>query len=160
MAKGQKTPNNKEKERARALLTTDTVASVARQLGRPWTTIYGWKKEFEKDGSFEELREERKKQFINDAWDLIDMSRKIIERRLERALEGEDALDELCDLLVSEVTPEKKKAICAKFAALKLDNVKDIAVVLGTLYDKQALANKEPTSIVDGDLSVKKFEDL
>ena len=57
MAKGQKTPNNKEKERARALLTTDTVASVARQLGRPWTTIYGWKKEFEKDGSFDRREE-------------------------------------------------------------------------------------------------------
>jgi len=160
MAMGQKQPNNADKERARALLVTDTVASVARQLGRPWSTIKDWKKEFERDKSFVELREERKKKFVNDAWDLIDMSRKIIERRLERALEGEDVLDELCEMVVEGVTPEKKKAIRDKFTALKLDNMKDVAVVLGTIYDKQALANKEPTSIVDGDIAIKKFEDL
>lgn len=160
MARGQKQPNNADKERARALLMTDTVASVARQLGRPWSTIKDWKKEFERDDSFVELRDERKKRFVNDAWDLIDMSRKIIARRLERALDGEDVLDELCDEIMQDVTPEKRKAIRDKFTALKIENVKDIAVVLGTIYDKQALANKEPTNILDGEVSVKKFEDL
>ena len=160
MARGQKQPNNADRERARALLLTDTVASVARQLGRPWSTIKDWKKEFERDNSFVKLREERKKKFVNDAWDLIDMSRRIIARRLERALDGEDVLDELCDEIMQDVTPEKRKAIRDKFTALKIENVKDIAVVLGTIYDKQALANKEPTNILDGEVSVKKFEDL
>ena len=160
MARGQKQPNNADKERARALLLTDTVASVARQLGRPWSTIKDWKREFERDDSFVKLREKRKEKFVNDAWNLIDMSRRIIERRLVRALEGEDILDELCDEILEDVTPEKKKAIRDKFTALKLENIKDVAVVLGTIYDKQALANKEPTSIVDGEVAVKKFEDL
>ena len=160
MARGQKQPNNADKERARALLLTDTVASVARQLGRPWSTIKDWKREFERDDSFVKLREKRKEKFVNDAWNLIDMSRRIIERRLVRAIEGEDILDELCDEILEDVTPEKKKAIRDKFTALKLENIKDVAVVLGTIYDKQALANKEPTSIVDGEVAVKKFEDL
>lgn len=160
MARGQKQPNNADKERARALLLTDTVASVARQLGRPWSTIKDWKREFERDDSFVKLREKRKEKFVNDAWNLIDMSRRIIERRLVRALEGEDILDELCNEILEDVTPEKKKAIRDKFTALKLENIKDVAVVLGTIYDKQALANKEPTSIVDGEVTVKKFEDL
>lgn len=160
MARGQKQPNNADKERARALLLTDTVASVARQLGRPWSTIKDWKREFERDDSFVKLREKRKEKFVNDAWNLIDMSRRIIERRLVRALEGEEILDELCEEILEDVTPEKKKAIRDKFTALKLENIKDVAVVLGTIYDKQALANKEPTSIVDGEVAVKKFEDL
>nr|DAI27434.1 MAG TPA: hypothetical protein [Caudoviricetes sp.] len=45
-------------------------------------------------------------------------------------------------------------------SAIKIESVKELAVVLGTLYDKQALANKEATAIVEGNIAVKKFEDF
>ena len=47
-----------------------------------------------------------------------------------------------------------------KLAKIKVEDVKSLATVLGTLYDKQALANKEATAIVEGSITVKKFEDF
>lgn len=138
MARGRKEDNEQIKEQARVLLLTDTVASVARKLNRPWSTIDSWRKEFEKEDenhgdSFVRLREKRKEKFINDSWKLIDKCNTLIDRKLQKALDRGD---------------EDKTDIG------KLTNI------LGTLYDKQALANKEATTIVDGNVALRKFEDL
>lgn len=186
MAQGKKY-NDDVKERAFALLAcNNSVAYVAKELDLPYSTVKTWEKNFlaqsealaqqekgQDDGSLSDevaksndeldlakLRKKKKEEFVASAWGLISKCETLIERRLTRALESEKAIDELCEMLAGEVTPEKKKAIYAKFSTIKIENVKDLAVILGTLYDKQALANKEPTSIVDGELSVKKFEDL
>ena len=42
-------------------------------------------------------------------------------------------------------------------AAIKVEDVGKLATMLGTLYDKQALANNEATSKVDG---VIRIEDI
>ena len=75
----------------------------------------------------EERRREKKIEFVNSAWTIIGEGMKIIEDKLIRCQLGQ----------------EKIKA-------------KDIAVIVGTMYDKQALALGESTDNV----AVKKFEDL
>ena len=52
------------------------------------------------------------------------------------------------------------RSLYSKISAIKIENVRELSTVLGTLYDKQALANKEATAIVEGDIKVKKFEDF
>jgi hypothetical protein len=44
-------------------------------------------------------------------------------------------------------------------ASLKCDDLGRLVAILGTLYDKQALANREETEIVGGSV-VAKFEDM
>ena len=123
-------------------------------------------KEAEESGedNIAKLRQKKKEDFINDAWKLIDLSKGVLEKRLTRAMDNEEALDELVEeiskLDYKTLTSQQRQALYMKLAKIKVDDVKSLATVLGTLYDKQALANKEATTIVEGNITVRKFEDL
>ena len=69
-------------------------------------------------------------------------------------------MDEINKLDYKTLTSQQRQALYMKLAKIKVDDVKSLATVLGTLYDKQALANKEATTIVEGNITVRKFEDL
>jgi transposase-like protein len=111
-----------------------------------------------------ELRRKNKEKFINDAWGLIDKTKTILERRLDRAIESENEIDKLVEEITQldykTLTDTQRKSLYTRISAIKVESLKEIAVVLGTLYDKQALANKEATTIVEGNIEVKKFEDF
>ena len=170
MAKGQKY-NDDIKEKAIALLTVNnSVSYVARELGLPRSTVKSWKEAFDKEAedsgedTIAKLRQKKKEDFINDAWKLIDLSKGVLEKRLTRARDNEEALDELvdeiCKLDYKTLTSQQRQSLYMKLAKIKVEDVKSLATVLGTLYDKQALANKEATAIVEGSITVKKFEDF
>ncbi len=170
MAKGQKY-NDDIKERAIALLTVNnSVSYVARELGLPRSTVKSWKEAFDREAekggedTIAKLRQKKKEDFINDAWKLIDLSKGVLEKRLTRARDNEEALDELvdeiCKLDYKTLTSQQRQALYMKLAKIKVEDVKSLATVLGTLYDKQALANKEATAIVEGSITIKKFEDF
>ena len=170
MAKGQKY-NDDIREKAIALLTVNnSVSFVARELGLPRSTVKSWKEAFDKEAeesgedNIAKLRQKKKDDFINDAWKLIDLSKGVLEKRLTRAMDNEEALDELVEeiskLDYKTLTSQQRQALYMKLAKIKVDDVKSLATVLGTLYDKQALANKEATAIVEGSITVKKFEDF
>lgn len=170
MARGQKY-NDDLKEKAFALLAVNnSVSLVAKELGLPRSTVKTWKEIYDKEAeeggepTIAELRQENKKRFVDDAWRLINKTKTLLERRLDRALTNEDELDELldeiCKLDNKELSNEQRKALYSKIKTLKLEQTKELAVVLGTLYDKQALANKEATAIIDGNITFKKFEDF
>ena len=170
MAKGQKY-NDDIREKAIAILTVNnSVSFVARELGLPRSTVKSWKEAFDKEAeesgedNIAKLRQKKKEDFINDAWKLIDLSKGVLEKRLTRAMDNEEALDELVEeiskLDYKTLTSQQRQALYMKLAKIKVDDVKSLATVLGTLYDKQALANKEATAIVEGSITVKKFEDF
>lgn len=116
-------------------------------------------KEAEKEQKRKAELLENKKKFSKDSWDNISKAQKIINRRLNRALKQEGAIDEIVDIVLSadgeELSEEQKKSILQKLRKIRLDDVRDIAVVIGTLYDKQALANDEATNIIEGGLLVE-----
>jgi hypothetical protein len=188
MAQGQKY-NDDIKEKAYALLAVNNNAGyVANQLGIPYTTIKSWEKKWLAqsaeessqsneskesevtnvtkcdESSLVELRKKNKEKFVNDAWSLIDKTKTILERRLDRAITSEDEIDALVDEITKldhkTLTDTQRKSLYMRISAIKVESLKEIAVVLGTLYDKQALANKEATAIVEGNIEVKKFEDF
>lgn len=170
MAKGQKY-NDDIKEKAIALLTVNnSVSYVARELGLPRSTVKSWKEAFDKEAeksgedNIAKLRQKKKEDFIKGAWGLIDLAQGVLEKRLKRARDNEESLDELVDeiskLDYKTLTSQQRQALYMKLAKIKVDDVKSLATVLGTLYDKQALANKEATAIVEGSITVKKFEDF
>ncbi|MBQ8178300.1 MAG: helix-turn-helix domain-containing protein [Clostridia bacterium] len=166
-----------------------SVSDVAREVGLPRSTVQSWEERFVKKSEeiakreakpveetaakpddevtnepvldLVKARELSKKEFVEKAWSLINKSQTLIERRLDRAIESEDEIDqilyEVMNLDHKELTDNERKALAKRIMALKVENIKDLAVVLGTIYDKQALANKEPTTIIDG--KVKKFEE-
>ncbi len=162
MARGEK-HSDEIKEKARALLVFKNASAVAKELGLPYSTVKTWEKECMKTTSgenLEELRNEKKRAFVASAWELIEKTEAILARRVERAANSEAVLDEIVSEIVEEgeLTPDKKKAILTKLSLVRLENVKELAVLLGTLYDKQALACKESTQIFGGE--ERKFEDF
>ena len=112
-----------------------------------------------------ELRQRKKEEFVERAWSMMERSQRLIERRLTRAEEEEAKIDELMKEVILNgaavglVSQTAKNAVIAKLAEIKLESTKSLAVLLGTLYDKQALAAKEPTVNVSGGIAIK-FEDL
>ena len=159
MARGQKY-NDDLKEKAIALLTVNnSVSFVARELKLPRSTVKSWKEDYDKkagkDGkdTVAKLRQKKKEKFVEDAWRLVDKVKTILERRLDRAIQSEDKMDELLEEILQldykQLTVQQRKALYTRISALKIEDIKALSTVLGTLYDKQALANKEATQIVD-----------
>lgn len=182
----EKQPGKKHKdelkEKAFALLVCNNASYVAKELGLPYTTVKTWENKFIKEGkkqidetqegttektsSVDEhnlvmLRHKKKEEFINSAWDIIDLGKQILHRRFRRALESEDKLDDLEKELMSlpntDLSTEQKKALAKKLSIIKVEDVGKLTTALGTLYDKQALANGEATSREEQIL--KGFED-
>lgn len=164
--------NDDIKEKALALLATNNNAQVvADTLGLKYTTVKTWEKKLLKDAQdkenskandFVELRNKKKKEFVDEAWKIIGHAQQLLARRLERALLSETEIDNLVDEIMQldyqDLNQEQRKALYKKVAAIKVEDVGKIATVLGTIYDKQALANGEATSIEEQ--VVKKFEDF
>ena len=151
MAQGKKY-NDDIKERAFALLAcNNSVAEVARALNLPYSTVKTWKNNYlakseelaqkEENGEHSDeldlakLRKAKKEELIRNAWRIIGKSQMLIERRIDKAIDNPD--DPECEM-----------------------GVRELSTVLGTLYDKQALASKEATEIVEGEIAVVRFEDL
>ena len=188
MARGQKY-NDDIKEKAFALLAVNNnVQEVAKQLDLPYNTVKTWEKKFLKEAEEQqkvkaeaennqeaednqdtnlrtenlvELRNKKKKEFVDSSWNIISKAQTLLERRITRALENEDELDNLVSeieqLDYKDLSQEQRKALHRKMAAIKVEDVGKLATMLGTLYDKQALANNEATSKVDG---VIRIEDI
>ena len=111
------------------------------------------------DVSLDELRRVRKLNFAKKAWDMIEATQALIERRIQRAIHKEDVLDELISMVAenTKLTADAREKIVNKISALRLDDLRALSSILATLYDKQALAIGDPTLNVEGAV---KFEEL
>ena len=174
MARGKRV-DDETRERAFAMMATNYGAAyVSKKLGIPYSTVKTWEKQWlkeskdnakgkskGKDKHLEELRSEKKEQFVISAWRSIEKATNLLEHRIDRAMFNDLALDKLLDIVseadVTGMSQADKNAIVSKVAALKLESPRELATVIGTLYDKQALAMKEPTVNVGG---IVKFEDM
>lgn len=173
--------NDDIKEKAFTLLATNNNAKVvADTLGLKYTTVKTWEKKFLKEAEEQqkakdskdnvsqsvtnlrsenliELRNEKKKEFIEESWKNIELASAILNKRLTRAYIREDLLDAMLDEALKETAgSDKRKQIAKNIGDMKLDDINKISTTLGTLYDKQALANGEATSREE---VIKKFED-
>ena len=161
MAQGSKY-TDEQKEQALVMLTTMSVKAASENLNIPENTLRDWKKNAEKTNpEFVELRNEKKKQFVEKAWNIMEKANQLLERKLDRALTKEKELDDALDELYEETDFEKKKdrekylRVARKVDALKMENIGQLSTVIGTMYDKQALINKEATVNHGADASLE-----
>ena len=109
-----------------------------------------------------ELRNKKKAEFVDRAWKMLERSQILLERRIDRAYEQEDKIDAIIRLIgerggADKLTQTDRNELYKVLGEIKLESTRSLSTLLGTLYDKQALAAKEPTVNVGG---VLKFEDL
>ena len=114
MARGKKYPDEIKEKAYLMYATSGNIEEVSRALSVPASTISGWIKAKARDSpdEFEELRNEKKQDFIARSSELIDL-----------------AFDKLQDKLSSDDDIP----------------VNHLTTVIGTLYDKRALAKGENT---------------
>lgn len=163
MARGQKY-SDEIKERAFALMAAgNSYTAAAKELGVPRTTVKGWcvSQTEEEKQSREELHRLHKERFAEDAWKTIHFGNAILMRRFERAARNEREMDRLLEEFLrcaETLSADQTRALLKRFQELQLMDAGKVAVVMGTLYDKQALIAKEATARVE--IADMKFEDI
>jgi hypothetical protein len=121
--RGKKT-SEEDKEKLKAVIymnPTGAKKEWSRQANIPEATVHEILKDekfLDKD-KFEEVRDQKKREFINNAWETVK----------------------------SLLLKVDEKILSMDAEALQKVNIRDLAVALGTIYDKQALASGEPTII-------------
>lgn len=132
--------NGNKEETARQILAQTGVKVAS-------NTIIGWINNRPPDG-FEELRAEKKKDFIESANAIIDKGMQIMDRRFTRALEQEQDIDSIIDVVSAdgELSAKEKEGIVRNLRGLQLHDIKALTTAIGTLYDKRALAQGESTA--------------
>ena len=75
-------------EQALALFAiNDNVADVAKQLNLPESTIREWAKQSKDD--LDAIRNQKKREFVNNAWRIIEKANKLLEKKLDVALKNQ-----------------------------------------------------------------------
>ena len=162
MSQGKKFGEAIKEQAIAKVMSGMTISNVAKEMDLGYSTVRGWVRDLEALPNFAELRELKRQEFINNAWDCVEKAHVLLKRRLKRAIEEEAAFDKLIDMVNSEIALDgtERRAIVNKLSALKFDDAGKLATVIGTMYDKQALASNEPTSIHGGEVALKRFEDM
>lgn len=155
------TEEQKEKLKAVIYLNPDAPkAEWSKQSGIPEATVHGILKDenFLDRDKFEEARSIKKAEFINEAWEVVSKALKLTNKRFTKALDDEDAIQAMVDNIKDHgLTAKETGSLISTLHSLQMTNIRDIAVALGTIYDKQALASGEPTQISESKLPVDKL---
>lgn len=154
MARGKKTKYEDVVRIMISWFSTHNYAETSRQLDVPESTVKEIVKQYEKAPEFVELRRKKEDEFADKATEIINQGLILLKRRMNRAIEEEETLDELIEQLDTldeeddDMSYQQKVAIINKIKTLQLQNIKDITTAVGTMYDKRALAKGEMTQNV------------
>ena len=152
MAKGKKTSPG-EIYRVMAIWSiTDSYSETARRMAMPESTVEAIVKANRDKEEFVKLCEENRRSFAEKAQDVIDKSMKLMEMRLDRAINREEELDTLIDVIFasdkSEISKDDKLNLVRKIRQLQIHDIKSLTTAVGTLFDKKALIDGDATEKV------------
>lgn len=138
-----------------------SIAEIHRQTGVAESTVRNWKKQFLEDNpnALSELCAQKRAGFAAVAISDMEKAQRLLGRRLDRAEEHEDALDKLIKIVENAdtmlLTRDEQKALIRQLQAIKLEDPAKLTTIIGTLYDKAALATGEPTMNLSGSVATR-----
>ena len=100
--------------------------------------------------------------FIADAGEIVSLSQYLVRHDLEQAIKQREKIDRVIDILHErgmELDTQALRAAVKVLTELKLPDIGKLSSVMGTMYDKRALAKGEPTENIGG-TAVIRFEDM
>lgn len=160
--RGKKTDNETIYKIMISMFSTNNFSETSRQLDIPESTVEKIYKENKDKEEFVKLCEVKKDEFAETATRIINKATNLMEKRIDLADEHEDELEELIDEIwltdKKEMNETKKKALVAKIAGMQLYSLKELAVAVGTMYDKRALAKGESTENTKLDVNITVVE--
>ena len=159
MATEKKQHSEELKEKILAEIATGVpMTQLSKKYKIPVSTMGTWKTNARtKSDEFENLRKENKEKFVNKAWKLINDAMEVTEKRVTRCKNFEENVD-----IVANAIKKNSDKICKDLQIgyfdllnlvkelMQLKNIKvgELSSLIGTMYDKQALASDEPTENV------------
>lgn len=152
MSKGKKTDPLTIYKVMLSYATTHNYSETARFLDLPISTVKKIVDTNKDKDEFVKLCNEKKDEFVERANNIIDKATQLLERRIDTALENQDEIEELIQEVYNagndEIKGAQKKALVKKLTRLQLNALNEITTAIGTMYDKRALAQGDPTSNV------------
>ena len=149
MARGKKTSPETIYKVMALWFTNYNLRETARIMDMPLSTVKGIVDERKNSKEFEELRTQKQAEFSNKATEIIEKGLLLLNKRLDRAIEDEEELDDLIDEIYftdnDELSQPEKTSLIAKIKGMQLQNIKDITTAIATIYDKRALTRGEMT---------------
>ena len=151
MAKGVKTDNAKKMEIITSYALTNSYNATSKEVGVSDQTVKRVIQEYKKTKpeELERIVEQKKELFQDKANKIIDKQLQLLDRRVNTALNNEDELEEIVDMIwqqdKKELNETQKKAIVNKIRKMQLNSLSEITTSMGTLYDKMRLAKGEST---------------
>lgn len=160
MPRGVKTDNKKIAEIMTSYALTNSYNKTAKECGVSDKTV---KSVIEKNKEqFAKISEEKKELFQDKANKIIDKQLQLLDRRVNTALDNEDALEEIIEMVweqdKKELNETQKKTIVNKIRKMQLNSLSEITTSMGTLYDKMRLAKGETTSNDKFDVNITVVE--
>ena len=146
--------------------TNYNLRETSRTLGIPLTTVKDIVDKNKNAVEFEQLRTQTEKAFAQKTTEIIEKGLLLLNKRLNRAIEHEedldDLIDEVWDMDEDEMSYKEKDKLVNKIKTLQVQNIKDITTAIGTLYDKRALSRGEMTQNVNfaTNLSLDKLAEI
>ena len=152
MARGKKTAPEVIYKVMTSYAITDSYNQTAKDLNMPFETVRDIVKANQDADEFVKLRQEKREEFSDKATEIINKGLLLLNRRLNRAIEEEETLDDLIEDIWAmddkEMSQQTKIATVNKIKNMQVHNLKDITTAIGTLYDKRALSRGEMTQNV------------
>lgn len=149
MARGKKTAPEVVYQVMALWFTNYNMRETARTLNMPLSTVKEIVDKNKNAEEFEELRTQTEKAFAQKTTEIIEKGLILLNKRLNRAIEHEEDLDDLIeeiwDIDDDEMSYKEKDKLVNKIKTLQLQNIKDITTAIGTLYDKRALSRGDMT---------------
>lgn len=151
MPRGIKTDNKKVQEIIASYALTNSYNKTAKDVKVSPNTVKNVIKKQKETNSeeFAKVCEEKKELFQDKANKIINKSLMLLDKRFNKALEDEDTIDEIIQMIYSydkeEMNEVEKKSIVSKLRKVQLNSLSEITTSMGTLYDKMRLAKGEST---------------
>ena len=153
---GHQLPNKKLEQILADLSIYTSINYIATKNNVHWETVKRIQQDYENE--IEEFRENKKKEFADEAWQSIKKALKVGDRKLDIALKSSEKADDLIDkamdmLANEEISRTEFKEITKALSGLNNFNIRDISTYIGTLVDKHELLNGNATERVDAKMS-------
>lgn len=160
MAKGHTTDNETLYKIMCLYAVHNNYSEVGRILNVPRKTVEKLVKEHINDEEFAEICQQKKEEFVETANRIINKGTKLLEERLDTAIQSHEELDDLIDEIYNtpkeELKDQQKKVLVNKIMKLQINSISEITTSIGILFDKKSVIEKgAPPDLVIPELKVK-----
>lgn len=160
MPRGKQTDNETIYKIMLSMFVTNNFHETSRQLNIPVKTVELIYKKNKDKPEFTQLYTQKKEEFVESANRIINKGTRLLEKRLDTAIENQEELEDLIyeiyNVPKEEIKEQQKKSLVNKVMKLQVNSLSEITTAIGTLFDKKIVVEKGNTpDVVIPELKVK-----